>query len=163
MQVDSSETRAAEMRFAGGVELAWHSLKPLHDVVQEYVALDDMESWFQHDAISEQLNEMWTLLDATFVELRDALQCHVEPFVALNDTMARVMVVPGQADIARRQVHRADELERPKHFKSLVAELDSTTSLIFMKPVYIEEFMEAMQKVRCAASRSDDDNRSSWL
>lgn len=148
MHIDSSETRASEMRFAGGLELSWNALIPLHDVIQEYAALDEMESWFQHGAIDEQLGEMWKLLDATFIELRDQLQCVVEPFTALNDTIvARVLIVPGQADVAWRQVHRADQLEHPKLFRKLVAELDSSTSLLFMKPAYIEEFMEAMQKV----------------
>lgn len=147
MHIDSSETRAAEMRFAGGLELAWHAIKPLHEVTQEYVALDEMESWFQHSAISDQLAEMWKLLDATFIEFREELRCPVEPFIALNDTLARVLVVPGQADVGQRQVHRADQLELPKLFKHLVAELDSGTSLLFMKSIYVEEFMEAMQKV----------------
>jgi hypothetical protein len=147
MHIDSSETRVAEMRFAGGLELAWHSIRPLHEVIQEYVALDEMECWFQHSAISDQLAEMWKMLDATFVEFRDELRCPVEPFIALGDTLARVLAVPGQADVAQRQVHRADQLELPKLFKNLVTELDSGTSLLFMKSMYIEEFMEAMQKV----------------
>ena len=136
------------MRFAGGLELAWHAIRPLHEVIQEYVALDEMESWFQHSAISDQLVEMWKLLDATFIEFRDELRYPVEPFIALSDTSARLLVVPGQADVAQRQVHRADQLELPKLFKHLVTELDSGTSLLYMKPMYIEEFMEAMQKVR---------------
>lgn len=147
MHVDSSETRASEMRFAGGLELGWNALSPVHDVIKEYAALDEMESWFQHSAIDEQLGEMWKLLEATFVELRDEVHCHIEPFVALSDTLARVLVVPGQAEVAWRQVHRADQLEHPKLFKSLVAELDSgSSSLYFMKSDYIEEFMETMQK-----------------
>lgn len=148
MYIDSSETRAAEMRFAGALELSWNVLLPLHDAIEEYASLDAMEAWFQHAGIDEQLGEMWKLLEATFIALRDEVQeAHVEPFVALGDTLARVLVVPGQADVAWRQVHRADELEQPKLFEDLVKDLGSTTSLLFMKPTFIEEFMEAIQKV----------------
>lgn len=147
MQIDSSETRAAEMRFAGGLELAWYALHSTHNTMEEYSALDAMESWFQHAVISEKLADLWKLLDATFIAFRDELDSPVEPFVALNDSLSRVLLVPGQAEVARRQVQRADQLEHPKLFRTLVSDLGSGTSLLYMKPVYIEEFMEAMQKV----------------
>lgn len=148
MHIDSSETRAAEVRFAGGLELAWHAIQPLHTAIQEFKTLDDMESWFRYEVIGQKLSELWKLLQSAFVEFRDELQSPVEPFVALEGTNARMLVVPGQADVAYRQVVRADQLEQPKLFRQLVDELDAGTSLLFMKPFYIEEFMEAMQKVR---------------
>jgi hypothetical protein len=147
MHIDSSETRAAEIRFAGGLELAWHTLKPLHTAVQEYKTFDDIESWFRHGVIADKLTEMWKLLHGAFVEFRDELHSPVDPFIALSDTYVRVLVVPGQAEVAHRQVLRADQLELPKLFRTLVEDLDSNTSLLFMKDFYIEEFMEAMQKV----------------
>ncbi|KAF8301446.1 hypothetical protein DL93DRAFT_2090732 [Clavulina sp. PMI_390] len=146
MYLDFSETRASEIRFAGALELSWNAIQPVHEVISEYASLDEMESWFQHSQIDEQLSEMWGLLDSTFVALRDEVKYDIEPFVALNESLTRVLVVPGQTEVAWRQVHRADQLEQPKLFQNLVKDLDSTTSLLFMKPMYIEEFMEAMQK-----------------
>lgn len=148
MHINSSETRANEVRFAGGLELAWHAAEALHTALREYTTFDDMESWFRYEVISEKLNDLWKVLHSTFVEFRDELGSPVEPFVALDGTTARVLVIPGQADVAHRQVVRADQMEQPKLFRQLVDELDAGTSLLFMKPFYVEEFMEAMQKVR---------------
>ena len=55
MYIDSSETRAAEMRFAGGLELSWNALLPTHESIEEYASLDAMEAWFQHGSIEEAL------------------------------------------------------------------------------------------------------------
>jgi hypothetical protein len=139
----------AEMRFAGGLELAWHALKPLHTAMQEWVGLDEMESWFRHSVIVNEISEMWKTLDVAIIELRSELGGELNSFVALKDTPARVLVVPGSADIARRQVQRADQLELSKLFKNLVTELDSSSPLIYMKIIYIEEFMAAIQRVGC--------------
>ncbi|KAF8337388.1 uncharacterized protein EI90DRAFT_2645264 [Cantharellus anzutake] len=140
-------TAESEMRFAGGLELAWHALKPLHTAITEWVELDEMEFWFRHTIIQDQIALHWKTLDEAILEMRTELGGELHSFVALRDTSSRVLVVPGSSDIARRQVQRVDQLELPKLFRGLVSELESWSSLTFMKHVYIEEFMAAIQRV----------------
>jgi len=143
-----SSTPESELRFAGGLELAWHALKPLHTAVSEWFELDDMESWFRHAPIQDHIIQHWKTLDEAILEMRTELGGELHSFVALRDTPSRVLVVPGSSDIARRQVQRADQLELPSLFRNLVSELESWSSLTFMKEIYIEEFMAAIQRVR---------------
>ena len=58
-----SSTPESEMRFAGGLELAWHALKPLHTAALEWVELDEMETWFRHTVIQDQMTQHWKTLD----------------------------------------------------------------------------------------------------
>lgn len=140
------------MRFAGGLELAYHAVKAFHSHLEEYSTLDEMESWFRHSTIAENIGDLWRTLDVAIQELRIELGAEISSFVGLKDTSARVVVVPGSGDLPLRQAQRADELELPNLFRSLVVDLDGSSSLISMKKSLIEMFMGAMQKAGLAST-----------